>query len=76
MAKLERSFYWEDTVEAAKNLLGTVLVHRTAQGLTAGRIVETEAYVNPTFARRQTLNFKPRAPKSKPRVQDPPPPQA
>ena len=45
MARLSREFYAQDTLEAARALLGKVLVRRLGDELLAGRIVETEAYV-------------------------------
>ncbi len=46
-AALPPSFYERDTQRVARELLGSVLVSRVGGVWTAGRIVETEAYVGP-----------------------------
>lgn len=46
--KLTREFYARPVLIVAGECIGKILVHRTPQGETAGRIVEAEAYRGPS----------------------------
>jgi DNA-3-methyladenine glycosylase len=45
--KLSRDFYAQPVLDVARQSIGKMLVSRTAEGETAGRIVEAEAYRGP-----------------------------
>ena len=45
--KLDREFYARSVLQVARDCIGKVIVHRTADGEAAGRIVEAEAYRGP-----------------------------
>jgi DNA-3-methyladenine glycosylase len=45
-ARIDNIFFTTSTESLARRLLGTYLVHDSPQGITIGRIVETEAYLS------------------------------
>ena len=47
LKKLSREFFARPVLAVARDCIGKVLVHRTADGEAAGRIVEAEAYRGP-----------------------------
>ena len=57
--KLKRDFYIRPTLEVARELLGCILIHHTADGVTAGKIVEVEAYIGPDDAAAHSYNNRP-----------------
>lgn len=67
---LPRKFYERYTLLVAKELLGKIFVHKTKEGTTVGKIVETEAYIGPDdrashayknkYSKRTRAQFGPR----------------
>lgn len=55
---LRKEFYEQPTLELAKALLGCLLVKETDQGMAAGYIVETEAYIGPSDRAAHSYNNK------------------
>jgi DNA-3-methyladenine glycosylase len=58
---LEADWYARSTLDVAHELLGKILFVKTKQGLTAGRIVETEAYRSDDPASHSSRGKTPRA---------------
>ena len=56
MKKLSRDFYLKDALTLAAALLGKILVHQSGGIMTAGVIVETEAYCGPEDKAAHTFN--------------------
>ncbi|GIN20833.1 MAG TPA: DNA-3-methyladenine glycosylase [Bacillus bacterium] len=60
MEPLNNDFFQQSTLDLSRSLLGCLLVKETEEGLTAGYIVETEAYIGPndraahSFGNRRT----------------------
>jgi DNA-3-methyladenine glycosylase len=55
---LPQEFYEQPTLDLAKALLGCLLVKESDQGMAAGYIVETEAYIGPSDRAAHSYNNK------------------
>lgn len=53
---LSQAFYEQPTLQMAKELLGCLLIKETNEGLSAGYIVETEAYIGPADQAAHSYN--------------------
>lgn len=50
IVRADRSWFARPSIDVAQGLIGQTLIHETDEGLVAGRIVETEAYLGPADA--------------------------
>jgi len=63
--KLKEQFYLKPTLTVAKELIGCILIHKDSEGITSGKIVETEAYMgfedkgSHSYKKRHTLPMDP-----------------
>ncbi|WP_209300516.1 DNA-3-methyladenine glycosylase [Lentibacillus salicampi] len=55
---LDQSFYNQSTLQLAQSLLGKLLLKETDEGIVAGFIVETEAYMGPEDRAAHSFNNK------------------
>ncbi len=58
LVPLPQSFFEQPTLELAKALLGSLLVKETDEGIAAGYIVESEAYIGPGDRAAHSFNNK------------------
>lgn len=56
--KLKKDFYINNTLDVAKSLLGKILVHKSADGIAKGKIVEVEAYLGAKDKAAHTYNYR------------------
>lgn len=56
--RLNREFYRQNAVDAAKGLVGKLLVHKLPEGTVSGIITETEAYMGPDDAAAHSYRHK------------------
>ncbi|MCL2703668.1 MAG: DNA-3-methyladenine glycosylase [Defluviitaleaceae bacterium] len=56
--KLDSYFYAQNAVDAAKNLIGKVLIHNTHEGMVSGIITEAEAYMGPEDRAAHAYNHR------------------
>lgn len=54
--KYSKEFFQKPTIQLAQSLLGCLLVKETADGITSGYIVETEAYMGPSDKAAHSFN--------------------
>jgi DNA-3-methyladenine glycosylase len=58
LERLDKQFYLQNALDAARNLLGKYLIRKIDQSYAGGMIVETEAYLGPHDDAAHSYNFK------------------